>query len=377
MYKHLVNSKGNCKMGKAAACPSYSRVLQIKRSIPALAVTALLTACGNNNAQSEQEAIRTVRVETIAAAEVLAQRRFVGRVEALSTVDMSFQVGGRLKELSVQQGAVVPKGGLIAALDSVDFILAKRETQAQYEFAQLDVTRKRNLAASDTIPKVMLDEAETAYKLRRIALDNARRNLSYTRITAPFDALITRRLTDNHTQVSPNQPVVRVQDVSTLKISINVPESLIKLVKRADQLAIEAIFPGKPEKRLSLRYLEHATEADAVAQTYEVVLALNNPGDMTVLPGMTVNVAIASPFSNGTSEITVPLSGIDTDEQGSTRVWIFDPQSATVSPRPITIGPAASERVSVLAGLTGGEQIVSAGGHLLHDGMKVRRFTGF
>lgn len=179
--------------------------------------------------------------------------------------------------------------------------------QAHYEFAQLDVTRIRNLAASNTIAKVMLDEAETTYKLRRIALDNARRNLSYTRITAPFAALITRRLTDNHTQVSPNQAVVRVQDVSTLKISINVQESSIKLVKRADQLAIEAIFPGKPEKRLSLHYLEHATEADAVAQTYKVVLAFNKLGDITVLQGMTVNVGIASPFSNGTSEITVPI----------------------------------------------------------------------
>lgn len=364
-------------MGKATTVLSYNRSLQIKRSISALAVTLLLTACGNNNAESEQETIRTVRVETIAASEILAQRRFVGRVEALSTVDMSFQVGGRLKELSVQQGVVVPKGGLIAALDSADFILAEREMQAHYQFAQLDVTRKRHLAASNTIAKVMLDEAETAYKLRRIALDNARRNLSYTRITAPFDALITRRLTDNHTQVSPNQAVVRVQDVSTLKISINVPESLIKLVKRADQLAIEAIFPGKPEKRLSLHYVEHATEADAVAQTYEVVLAFNKLGDITVLPGMTVNVEIASPFSNGTSEITMPISGIDTDEQGNTRAWIFDPQSATVSPRAITVGPATSERVSVLSGLIGGEQIVSAGGHLLHDGMKVRRFTGF
>lgn len=346
------------------------------RSIFALTFIILLSAC-NNNPQTEPEVVRTVRVETVAISEALAQRRFVGRVDAAETVDLSFQVGGRLAELPVREGTIVAKGQLIAALSPTDFRLAEREAAAQFEFAKLDVERKRNLAATDTIPKVMLDEAETAFKLRRVALDNARNNLSYTRIAAPFDALVTRRLLDNHTHVGPHQPVVRIQDVSTLKVKINLPEDLIKYISAADLLTIEAVFPGKTGKRLPLRYLEHATEADAVAQTYEVTLALQRPVDIAVLPGMTVSVEIDSPFSNGSREITIPVSAIDTDAEGKTRVWLFDPENETVSPHPVEIGAIAAKRVPVKSGLKGGEQLVTAGGHLLHDGMSVRRFTDF
>ncbi len=349
----------------------------IGHAVLLIAATALLSACDNNNGESEQETVRTVRIETVKITEALAQRRFVGRVDALKTVDLSFQVGGRLAELPVQQGTVVAKGGLIAALDPTDFRLNEQEAKTQYAFAQLDVGRKRNLAATDTIPKVMLDEAETALKLRQVALDNARRNLSYTRITAPFDALVTRRLLDIHSNIAPHHAVVRVQDVSALHVKINVPEDLIRLIGLADAMNIEAMFPGQPGKRLPLCYLEHATEADAVAQTYEVTLELQRTNDMTILPGMTVSVSIGSPFVNGSTEITIPLSAIDTDEDGKTRVWLFDPQTEIVSPHVIEIGALAASRVSVLSGLSGGEHIVTAGGHLLHDGMKVRRFTGF
>lgn len=348
----------------------------IRHSVSALIIAVLLGAC-NNDQPAEPETVRTVRVETVADSEILAQRRFVGRVDALETVDLSFQVAGRLNTLPVQQGNLVKKGQLIAALDPTDYRLAEREAAAQFEFAKLDVTRKRNLAATETIPKVMLDEAETAYKLRRVALDNARNNLAYTRITAPFDALVTRRLLDNHTRIGPNQPVVRIQDVSTLRVKINVPEDLIKYLDAADLLKIEAVFPGKAGKRLPLRYLEHATEADAVAQTYEVTLALQHPADLTILPGMTVTVEIDSPFTNGSREIAIPVSAIDTDTEGKTRVWLFEPSTETVTPQEIEIGAALAKRVPVVSGLDGGEQIVTAGGHLLHDGMKVRRFTGF
>lgn len=349
----------------------------IKATTFFLAFTVFLSACGNNSEESAQEIVRTVRIEMVKVTEALAQRRFVGRVDALKTVDLSFQVGGRLAELPVQQGTVVAKGGLIAALDPTDFRMNEQEAKTQYAFARLDVDRKRNLAASDTIPKVMLDEAETAFKLRQVALDNARRNLSYTRIAAPFDALVTRRLMDIHTHVAPHQAVVRVQDVSALHVKINVPEDLIRLIGLADAMNIEAEFPGQPGKRLPLRYLEHATEADAVAQTYEVTLELQLTNEMTILPGMTVRVSVGSPFVNGSTEITIPLSAIDTDEHGKTRVWLFDPQSETVSPQFIDIGAVAANRVPVLSGLSGGEHIVTAGGHLLHDGLAVRRFTGF
>ncbi len=88
----------------------------------------------------------------------------------------------------------------------------------------------------------MLDQAETTYKLSQVALSTAQRNLAYTRITAPFDALVSQRLIDNYTNVGVYQPIVRVQDLTELRVRINIPEHMVKLLGQTADFNAVAIF---------------------------------------------------------------------------------------------------------------------------------------
>jgi multidrug efflux pump subunit AcrA (membrane-fusion protein) len=67
----------------------------------------------------------------------------------------------------------------------------------------------------------------------------------------------------------------------------------------------------------------------------------------------------------------VPAGALDTAADGSFRVWIFNANEGTVSPRPVTAGALGSNRVVINEGLQTGEQVVTAGVHMLHDGMTV------
>lgn len=97
--------------------------------------------------------------------------------------------------------------------------------------------------------------------------------LAYTSLYAPFDALIARRLVENHTTLPPNAEVVRIQDISELRIRINVPEALMQHLDGEHGFNAEAEIATLPGERIALEYREHITEPDEVAQTYQVEFA--------------------------------------------------------------------------------------------------------
>jgi len=344
--------------------------------IPGLTLMLLISAC-DNNVEPTSEPIRTVRVETVSANNTLLQRRFVGRIDAVSTVDLSFQVPGRMIDLPAQEGLLIPKGQLIAALDRQDYQLAFEQSEAQYNLAKLDVIRKRNLLKSGSLPKAMLDQAETTFTVSQVALKTAKRNLAYTRIVAPFDALVSQRLIDNYTNVGAYQPIVRVQDLTELRVRINIPEQMVKLLEKTADFKAVAIFKDRPRQRFPLTYREHITEAGSVAQTFEVVFGLAREKNKHVLPGMTVAVIISKNEGAEAPKFAIPVSAIDYDAQGKPRVWIFDEQSKTVTPKSVVLGTIRKSKIPVLSGLHAGDQIVTAGAHLLRDGLTVRRFVSF
>jgi len=341
-----------------------------------LILLSQLSAC-NNNTETPKQVIRTVRLETVSAQDMLMQRRFVGRIDAVSTVDLSFQVSGHLIELPAQEGRVIAKGGLIAALDENDYQLLVQQTEAQHQQNKLDVIRKRNLFKSGSLPKTMLDQAETVYKLSKVDLETAQRNLSYTRIIAPFDALVSQRLIDNFTNVAVHQSIVRVQELTELRVRINIPENMVKLLDQPEKFKAEAVFKQRPQQRFPLSYREHITEAGSMAQTYEVIFGLSRQNNQHVLPGMTVAVIVTKKQEAEMSQIAIPVSALDYDEQGEPRVWVFDPKTKTVSSRKVMLGKIKKHKIPVISGLKIGEQIVTAGAHLLREEMKVRRFISF
>jgi RND family efflux transporter MFP subunit len=335
-----------------------------------LALAMAFSAC-TQEGPAAAEASLAVRTERVGHAGALTTRRFAGRVDAVRTVDLAFEVGGRIVALPVKPGSFIPKGALVAALDPGDFELAVREAEVQRDLASKELERHRSLLARDSVSRAAFDRTEAEYRLRVVALDQALRNLAYASLEAPFDALVTRRLIDAFSSVQPKQDVVRVQDVTELRIHVHVPEHLIRLATDPERIRAEATFPFAPDTPFPLAYREHETEADGVAQTYRVTFGFPRPDDLSILPGMTASVVTRLMDASANEAVDVPLSAVDTSSDGAFRVWVIDPDTQTVAPRGVTLGPVTNDRALVREGLRPGETIVSAGTRLLRDGARV------
>lgn len=339
----------------------------------ALALTALaLAACSQSEANNSGAApAPTVVIAAVSNSAVLESRNFIGRLAPVRTVDMSFRVGGELVEIPVNEGTKVEKGAVLASLDPVDYELALRQATLSEDIAKSDFERKDKLLASRSVSNAVFDQSQTEYELSKVAAENARRNLAHTRLQAPFDALITRRLTDTFSNVTAGQAVLRIQDISEFRVKISVPEDLIRLVETPGSMQAEAVIAGS-DRRFALEYREHNTEANQVAQTYEVTFGMAPPDGVNLLPGMTASVAIRYTGAKPGAALSVPVSAVETHADGSFQVWVFDAATSQVSPRKVELGSIKGERIPVLSGLQADEQIVAAGGPMLQDGMVVR-----
>ncbi|WP_027849599.1 efflux RND transporter periplasmic adaptor subunit [Marinospirillum minutulum] len=357
-----------------------NKTLKLAFFVCTLSLLGLTTSQAKDNPSlsTSAQAVSSVRVETLGELAPAISRRFVGRVDAVSNVNLSFQVAGRLINLPVKQGRLLPKGSLLAELDATDYKLALEQAEVRLKQAQRDVDRKHSLLKTNSIPRAVVDEAEDQLRLAELAVEAAERNLSYTRLEAPSDVLITRRLADRYGNLAAGTPVVRVQDVTEFRAHISVPEDLVRLVSNPDYIKAKLLLPNDEETSIPLEYREHATEPDQVVQTYQVTFGFERPKDLNLLPGMTVTVVVnADPLLYPADQLDVALSALNTANDGSYFLWVFDPALGQVTKRQAKVGRVSGDRVELLSGAKAGEQVITSGGSHLREGMKVKPFSHF
>lgn len=302
-------------------------------------------------------------------------RTFFGQIVAKQTVDYAFQVSGQIVELPAVEGDTIAKGAVIAQLDRVPFQLALEQAQARKQQADRALARARRL--QDTVTQVTLEDAQTDAELADIAERNARRDLENATLTAPFEALVAQRNFDNFSTISAGTPVVRLHDMSELRVEIEVPEVLFQRAGEDPDVELWVAFPvGDTRYPASPR--EFNAETSAVGQSFRITLGMPRPEGLVALPGSSATVTAL--LKGGASSIVIPRSALVTGNDGSTRVMVFQPtseQEGTVSAVDVAIAPADSGEVTVTSGLSGDAEVVASGASALRDGQTVRRFTGF
>lgn len=345
------------------------------RAAAALVLLPLvLAACDESGATLAEAAPAspvTVRVVEAAPAAAFDRRSFVGRVEARRTVDLTFQVPGEILTIGVGEGDSVAQGSLLAALDPTDYELALERAEAELDLARADFQRSRDLFARQAVPEARRDQDRAAFRLAEVARDRAARDLERTRMSAPFDALVARRLVDEHSYVTNENPVLRVHDVTEMRVVISVPEDLVALVRERGSFTAEARLTAAPDVAFPLVLREIAAEADGVAQSFDVSLAIEGPVDPRILPGMSATVLVAVNGGASSGLVEVPLGAVDTNGADGFRVWVVDPETSEVQPRPVTLGLPGDSMATVTAGLEPGERIVAAGVTRLSAGQRV------
>jgi RND family efflux transporter MFP subunit len=338
---------------------------------------ACLAACSKKEAP--QEPLRSVKLLTVAGTDLNLSGEYSGEVRARVESRLGFQVAGKLVQRPAEQGQRVAAGQLLALIDAQDYQLAAQAAaaqvvaaQSQRDLAAADFKRFEALRTQNFISAAELERRETSLKAADAALNQAKaqaqaqsNQTAYARLTASHSGVITGVDAEVGQVVSAGQPVVRLAHDGPRDAVFAVPEAMALTLKVGQNMQATLLSTGQTRPG---KVRELAASADPVTRTYAVKLALEGVDRWPL--GSTVNVLAARLPGSQASAIKLPTSALRQEGQG-TVVWVLDAASMTVQTQSVQLGAVDGNEVVITSGLKPGQQVVSAGVHVLSPGQKV------
>ncbi len=341
------------------------------------ALLLALTACKEEVKPVEE--IRPVRYTVAGVSQHGNVRLFSGEVRARQESRLGFRVAGKVIEKRVNSGDSVKKGQVLAVLDASDYQLDSQAKQAQLAAAQAnlaqqaaDLKRYRELLAQNFISTAQVERQHTAVQSAQASVQQAQAALSasrnqagYTSLIADSDGSVSEISIEPGQVVAAGQTVARLAAAGEREVLIQVPENALAQMRQASSFSV-TLWAGQQAIPATLREL--SGDADPATRTFAARLKLaSEPAGLRL--GMTATVEASLPGQHSAT-IRLPLSAI-LDEQGKQYVWVINPKTGKVGRKAVTVGRPDSQGIDVTAGLNGGEQVVTAGVHLLRDGQRV------
>lgn len=322
------------------------------------------------------EIAKPVKLLKLSSASLGLERAFFGRVSAKQTVDLAFQINGQLIEFELLEGAAIKKGDLIAKLDPEPFQIALERALVSQTQADRVVARFEKITGG-SVSRATVEEARSQAELAAVAVRDAEYAMERTELFAPFDAIVASRITANFTTVGAGAAVIRLHDMSELRVKINVPEVLFQQIGENPNLVLNAKFPAS-DKLFPIEFREVNAEASQVGQTFDVTFGMMPPENLLLLPGASATVFVT--LSDFTRGIIVPASAIRKEIDGSLSVMRFasvDGDKGRLTLTPVDVAIGANGEIEIISGVSDDMEIVTSGVDTLSDGETVRRFKSF
>ncbi len=346
------------------------------RTITYLAIFMIAAGCSQKEQEQAAPVVRPIKMLAVNIEGISRVLEFPGKVSPAQEVTMAFEVTGKITELPVTEGQAVSKGDLLCQLDPRDYQSALNSAQAQYNTNKADFDRAQNLVKSGALSVREKEIAQAKFETAEANLDTAQKRLDDTRLIAPFDGIVAKKLVDNFQNIQPKQAILILQDNSSLEIKVNVPErDLAQRKKGGPKPDPQVIISSFPDRQFPAHFKEVSTTADPVTRTFELTLAFDTPEDIRVLPGMTAKVTIRVPAkADNTGATLIPAHAVLADDDGNSTVWVINPNTMLAERRIIEVGSLSGDSIMLLSGLEQGELIAISGVHQLSEGQKVRSY---
>lgn len=362
--------------------------------ITLLLVTTFLFGCTEAEQQARPPVIQPVKVHQISGFETGSFRSAPGTVVADTAVDLAFRVPGQLMEFPVSEGQQLAQGSLVARLDPKDYENKLHELQSKLKGAEaalseasLNYARSQELIKTGAISKSNLDTALTQQQNAASNLASlqqqivqAKQDLDYTTLYAPFSGVIAQKLVKNFQTVSAQESIARLENIADINIKVELPEAIFVLAmaslsKDPEAPAPVATFAALPGERFELNLKEYETKANPQTQTYTITFTMPQPKNVVIHPGMTAEVTGYLPSGTDKNLLLIPAGAVFSSD-GKTWAWILDPQGMTVAKREVKAGELTGNQITIREGLNPGDTIVTAGVHSLQEGQQVRILEG-
>lgn len=339
--------------------------------IPAAVITLLIVKLKSNKEITEEkifhynkdEAIR-VSVDTISLIPADDDHTWSGTFEPGKESKLSAEVQGKINEIPVEIGTQVKKGQTLIQLDNALLKLQLQSSEVQIEGLENDIRRYLALAKADAIQGIQLEKAELALKTAKVQSATIQEQINKSFIKAPFDGVITAKLSEEGAFAAPGVPLIQLTDISHLKFTINVSETDLNYfdLNKPAQISCDAY----PENKLTANVTLIGSKANT-GNSFPIQFNLNNTGDEKIKSGMFGKVLLQK--STGQKEIIIPASAC-IETEGKTQVYKVVNGKAVLWT--ITIKQKLKNKNIVERGLIEGDVIVTNGFINLFDQANIR-----
>ena len=353
----------------------------MKKYILVFLLIFLFTACKKDTV----EIIRAVKIQEInSMQDENFNIDFPAQISSTQKTVLAFKYAGKIKSINFESGDFVKKGQVIAIIDDTDYKVnldafskkyeaAKAVAQnAEQQFARAETLYKGDALAKKDYDNALMQRnvAISTFKEASAGLQNARNTLNDTKIVAPYDGYIDKKVVDVGTVVPEGGPVVSFISNEITDISVNASVRDIEYIKNAENISFK---DSTSDKIYSLKIKSIAQNPDSINLTYPVVFTFSELSENDkFLSGQTGTVTIAVK-NKGKEEILIPINAVF--EDNGSNVYLF--KNGIAVKTPIKIGELReTDKISVVRGLKSGDKVIVAGISKLTDGEKVRILGG-
>ncbi len=331
-----------------------------------ITISAIISGCSQEPPPVPEPESRPVKLFTVSVGKAQFERYFPATTVAGDRVVLAFRVPGLLQSIEVNEGRVVKKGDVLAALNPDEYSLTERQARANFVLAEVQYKRYKKLLKDQVVSAQEFDEAKANYKSASADWEQARANLRYTTLIAPYDGTISYISAENHEYIPATKGVMNIQSNQVMKVIFQLPDHLLNFYTMGKNVSAQMIFDVYPERAFDLTFQEVDTEVDPKTGSYKVTMMMEGPQDLGILPGMSGNVHLVSQDEESDR---IPDSAL-VEENGKTYVWRVNKEGVAARAE-----IQVNEKGQILQGLEDGDRIIVSGLSVIEPGIKVRAWV--